>query len=140
MSVTIASAPEATKNETIVSGAENAAQVRRRFPDRVPIIVTRHSPDGTLPVLPRNKFLPPHDFTLGQFQHILRRYLKLKPSEALYLFAQDKHTKHAVFPPISMLVSQLDKEYASAEDGFLHLTYSSENAFGNARTMAAEVT
>lgn len=119
----------AVPQETVVPAVDSSSTVRRRFPERVPIFVAP-APGSTLPPLTRNKFLPPQDFTVGQFHYILRRYLKLKPAEALYLFAQDRRTKQPVFPPVSMLLSQLDKECASAEDGFLHLTYSSENAFG----------
>jgi GABA(A) receptor-associated protein len=57
-------------------------RLRSKYPNRLPVIV--ETAKGL--IMPKNKFLCPDDLTVGQFHFTVRRALKLKPHEAIYLF------------------------------------------------------
>lgn len=101
---------------------EESRRIMLKYPDRRPIICQRGYNLET-PLLPRNKFLVPHELTIGQFMYVIRKHLKLEPEKGLYLFVSN------IIPTNSSLVSNLYDEYKS-DDGFLYITYSIENTFG----------
>jgi GABA(A) receptor-associated protein len=101
---------------------EESRRIMLKYPDRRPIICNRGYNSET-PLLPRNKFLVPHELTIGQFMYVIRKHLKLEPEKGLYLFVSN------IIPTNSTLVSNLYDEYKS-DDGFLYITYSIENTFG----------
>ena len=96
--------------------------VRTKKPDYIPVIVERAGRDS--PALDKEKFLVPNDLTASQFLYVLRRRLKMKSEQALFLLCNNRavtgnttlrHTRDTSIP---------------SEDGFLYITYSLENAFG----------
>lgn len=96
-------------------------RILQRYPDRVPVIATSQSP---LRSMIRFKFLSPADLSLGQFVPNLRKQVDVKPEEALFIFVNNTS------PPMSALMGQIYKSHKD-EDGFLYITITSENAFGN---------
>lgn len=101
--------------------ANESMRLRRKYTDRVPVII---KPTGGL-VVEKYKFLIPNDLTLGQFAHTMRNYTKtLKAEAALYYFINNQ------LVPMSMLLSQIDKQHTS-EDGFLYMDVAIESTFGN---------
>lgn len=72
----------------------------------------------------QKKFLVPNDLTIGQFQYVIRKRIKLAPEQAIFLFVG----KGTLAPSNAPLQQMYDKH--KDEDDFLYMTYSSENTFG----------
>ena len=101
---------------------KEAANIRGKYPDRVPIIVEK-SISSDIVLIDKNKFLAPADLTLGQFMFIIRRRMKLPPEQAIFVFIRNH------IPMQSILLSSLYNEFKD-DDGFLYITYAGENTFG----------
>lgn len=99
-----------------------AKKVLEKYPDRIPVIVENADNSG-LPPLDKNKYLVPHDLTVGQFAFVIRKRIKLEPEKAIFMFVNN------TLPPTAMLMSQLYKEN-SEKCGFLYISVQSENTFG----------
>lgn len=97
---------------------EHAEVMRKKNPDRIPVIVK--SRDKI--VLKRNKYLVPFDLTIGQFQYVLRKNTNLNSSEAFFLFINSKLIQS------SMIMKQVYEIYN--KDGFLYIDLAKENVFG----------
>ena len=102
---------------------QESLKIRTKYPDRVPIIVERDMKSDIIEI-DKKKYLVPNDLTMGQFQYVIRKRIKLEPTKALFVFINN------TLPPTSSLVSQLYQE-KSDDDGFLYINYSSENTFGS---------
>jgi len=72
----------------------------------------------------KKKYLVPADLTCGQFVFVIRKRLKLPPEQAIFLFVNGS------IPPTAQLLSAVFEEHKD-EDGFLYVTYSGENTFGD---------
>jgi GABA(A) receptor-associated protein len=85
------------------------------YPDRIPIIVEKAAGRSSkaLPDIDKKKFLCPGDITVGQFQFVIRKRLKLEAEQALFLTVKD------AIPPSSALLSQVYQDFKD-EDGFLY--------------------
>jgi GABA(A) receptor-associated protein len=100
-------------------------RIRIKYPDKVPIIVTKSSSAvKSLVNIDRNKFLAPEDLTIGQFLTVIRKRIKVNDSESIFLFIDDN-----TMPPTSVSLNQIYHDYKD-DDGFLYITYCSENVFG----------
>jgi GABA(A) receptor-associated protein len=95
----------------------------------------------------KKKYLVPADLTVGQFVYVIRKRIKLSPEKAIFIFVDE------VLPPTAALMSSIYEEHkvtfspwrapevqqspescanvVQDEDGFLYITYSGENTFGN---------
>lgn len=73
----------------------------------------------------KKKYLVPQDLTVGQFVYVIRKRIKLAPEKAIFIFVNN------VLPPTAALMSAIYEEHKE-EDGFLYITYSGENTFGDA--------
>lgn len=103
---------------------EESTKIREKYPDRIPCIVEKTNKCKTLASLDKRKYLVPCDLTFGQMIFIVRKRIRLSPEKAIFLFVNNK------IPPSSSLLSQVYNEF-KASDGFLYITYSSENTFGS---------
>eukprot|EP00246_Nothoceros_aenigmaticus_P007136 TRINITY_DN20777_c0_g1_i1.p1 TRINITY_DN20777_c0_g1~~TRINITY_DN20777_c0_g1_i1.p1 ORF type:complete len:120 (-),score=33.06 TRINITY_DN20777_c0_g1_i1:137-496(-) len=111
------------KNEyTFEERAAEAARMKARYGNRVPVIVEKASRTDVQD-MDKKKYLVPVDLTVGQFVHILSKRLKLQPGEALFIFVGD------VLPQTAAMMGAVYEEYKD-EDGFLYVTYSGEKTFG----------
>jgi len=106
---------------TFENRCKESAKVLDKYPDRIPVIVETN--DNLLPPIDKKKFLVPKDITVGQFQYIIRRRIKLKPETALFFYINN------ILPPTSSLMSQIYDEHQN-EDKFLYIIYNGENTFG----------
>lgn len=102
-----------------------AARIRAKYPDRIPIIVEM---DGgcnakDIPKIDKQKFLVPADLTMGQFQYVVRKRIKMNCEKALFIFVNRR------LVPTSQTISNTYEEHKH-EDGFLYVIYSGENTFG----------
>ncbi|XP_067010988.2 gamma-aminobutyric acid receptor-associated protein isoform X2 [Anabrus simplex] len=97
-------------------------KIRRKYPDRVPVIVER-APWCKLADLDKKKYLVPSDLTVGQFYFLIRKRIHLRPEDALFFFVNN------VIPPTSSTMGALYKEYHE-EDHFLFIAYGDETVYG----------
>jgi len=90
----------------------------------VPIIVEKYKKERNLPHIDKVKFLVPQDLTLSQLSTILRNRLEISSTESFFLFVSGKS-----LPSLSTSVAELYRDH-SDEDGFLYVSYASQEAFG----------
>ena len=103
---------------------ESERMVNKYF-DRVPIIVEKsQTRNNTLPDIDKHKYLVPKDLTIGQFQHVIRKRIKLDSTTALFIFVNKN-----IIPPSTSFVANIYDDHKS-EDGFLYIHYATENTFG----------
>lgn len=103
---------------------ESVKKIIDKYPDRVPVYVTRGKGDRNLKNIDQNKFIVPEDITLGQFMAIIRKKIELGPELALFLFVNK-----GVLPPQSVTMASLYNQYKN-DDGLLEIEYCGENTFG----------
>ena len=103
---------------------QECTRILLKYPDKVPIIIEKDPKSNFLtPDIEKHKYLVSGDFTFGNFFCIIRKKLKLKPEEAIFMFIDN------ILPINTCLISQLYKEHKN-EDGFLYIKYNYENTFG----------
>ena len=98
-------------------------KINSKYENLIPVIVTKDD-KSDLQELDKTKFLVPADLTVGNFLAIIRKRVTLRPEQGLYL------TIDNTMPPTQATMFVIYDEYKS-EDGFLYVTYSGENTFGN---------
>ena len=99
-----------------------SSKIMKRYPTRIPIIVEKQY-GCKLDNLTKNKYLAPQDMTMSQFLFMVRRRIKLEPSEAIFLMVN--RTLVSGSQPIYKIY-----EDHKDSDGFLYMIYTSENTFG----------
>ncbi|KAI4365469.1 hypothetical protein MLD38_021453 [Melastoma candidum] len=99
-----------------------AARIREKYPDRIPVIVEKADRSDILDI-DKRKYLVPADITVGQLVYVVRKRLKLSHEKAMFIFVKNS------LPPTGALMSAIYEENKD-EDGFLYMTYSGENSFG----------
>jgi GABA(A) receptor-associated protein len=110
------------KRKTLAERQEIFRKVNGRHPERIPIIC--EPSNGCRIELDKYKYLCPQEVPLGEFLHIIRKRMpKLRNGEAVFLLVNN------VSPCNSRPLGVLYDEHKQ-EDGFLYLTYDSENTFG----------
>lgn len=97
--------------------------MKKKYPTRTCIYLERTS-GSKLPDIDKNKFLVPNDLSVGQMMHVIRKRLTIDSTKAIFLF-----TERNTVPVTSQTIGSLYKECANA-DGFLYLTYNTEDTFG----------
>jgi GABA(A) receptor-associated protein len=97
-------------------------KIRVKYPHKVPVYVTKLA-DSPIPAISKNKFLVPSDITLASFMYVIRKWIKLKPEQAIFFFINGS------MPVMSMTMDQLYFQNKS-DDGLLRITYAAENTFG----------
>jgi len=102
---------------------EVADRIKAKYSDRIPVIVEK-APKSDVPDIDKKKYLVPADITVGKFVYEIRKHMKLSPEKAIFLFVNN------TIPPTAALMSQIYERYKN-EDGFLYISYSGENSFGN---------
>jgi len=101
---------------------EETKKIREKYPDRVPVIVSR-AQNCTLNDIDKHKFLVPNDLTIGQFVNVIRKRIKVSESMGIFIFVKN------ILPPNSSLMSQIYNEFKE-DDGFLYIIYNGESVFG----------
>ncbi|KAA6368447.1 MAG: putative autophagy associated protein Atg8 [Streblomastix strix] len=117
--------PFKTKYPLEVRKAE-AGKMTSKYPDRVPVICER-ADKSDIPEVDKKKFLVQSDMTIGQFVYVIRKRIKLSPEKAIFVFIDNS------IPPTAAVMSTIYAQYKMkhpADDGFLYITYSGENTFG----------
>ena len=111
------------KEFTFKQRIDESSRIREKYQDRVPIICEKSDKSNTLVSIDKKKYLVPTDLTCGQFAYVIRKRMSLPAEQAIYLFVG------GVIPAMSSLMNTVYNDYHD-EDGFLYITYASENTFG----------
>ena len=101
---------------------QESTKVKDKYSNKVPIVVTK-TQNCNLPDIDKNKYLVSNDMVLSQFLYTIRKRIKLEPSEALFFFIGDVVSNN------SASIGELYHLHKD-KDGFLYITYTSENTFG----------
>ena len=100
---------------------EEAKKILSKYSDRVPVIVQKNKNDD--PDIDKNKFIVPRDLTMGQFQYVIRKRLRLSPEKGLFLYVG------GTVITSSELMTTVYETYCS-DNLFLYVRYGMENVFG----------
>lgn len=100
-------------------------KIRTQYPDRVPVICEK-AERANVPDIDKSKFLVPQDLSVGQFKYVVQKRLKVDHSKAIFLFIDGNLLATTQTPLAALYAEHKD------EDGFLYVTYSSEDSFGTA--------
>ena len=73
---------------TLEKRQDEALRIKKKYPNRVPIICERYTVGD--PEIDRKKYLVPDDLSISNFIYVIRKRIKLKPENALYLFVNGK--------------------------------------------------
>lgn len=100
-------------------------RILMKFPERIPIICEKDKAkaNDTLPELVKQKFLVPKDIKVCEFIFVLRSKLKVGPEYAIFI------TINGIIPSSTDIMSHIYEEHKDS-DGFLYVTYGTENTFG----------
>ena len=96
--------------------------IMNRYKSRIPIIVEKYE-GCELPEIDKLKYLVPKDMTMPQFIFVIRKRIKLDPSQTLFVMVNN------TLVGSSKLISEIYDELKD-KDGFLYVTYTNENTFG----------
>ncbi|XP_014379948.1 microtubule-associated proteins 1A/1B light chain 3C-like, partial [Alligator sinensis] len=109
------------------SRQREVAAVRAKFPNKLPVILERYPREKALPVLDRTKFLVPQELTMGQFVAIIRNRMALSAAQSFYFLVEGNRSLISA----SLTMAEV---YARSRDpdGFLYMTYASQEVFGGA--------
>lgn len=110
------------KNRLFEERKEEADRIRKKYPDRIPIILSRHSHTDML--VDKYKYLSPCDSTVLSLLYHIRKNIKLRPEQAIYLLINEEMCN-------ATLTMDAIYETKKDADGFLYITYSNENTFGS---------
>jgi len=102
--------------------ADEATRIKKKYPDRIPVIVEK-AQQSDIPDIDKHKFLVPKDLTVSQFIYVIRKRVKIKAEEAIFLFINNS------LPASSELMSTV-YENNKDEDQFLYTKFSGESTFG----------
>ena len=99
-------------------------RILRKFPNKVPVFLIRDkSTSSLLPIISKSKFLVPSFFSIAEFIYSIRKWVKLRPEQAIFIYIGH-------YIPASHLTMEEVYAHHKSKDGLLRITYSSENTFG----------
>lgn len=99
-------------------------RIRKKFPSKIPVVVERYQREVNLPLMDKTKFLVPQDLTVMSFAIIIRNRLHVSTNRAFYFVINNQSMAST-----SKTMAELYKEHKD-EDGFLYMTYASQEMFG----------
>ena len=110
------------ETHSIEDRIKESQKITLKYPSRVPIIVEK-SCKCDLQDIDKKKYLVPKDMTMGQFVFVIRKRIKLDTSQALFVMVNNS------LEGSNKLLGEVYDDKAN-KDGFLYITYTSENTFG----------
>ena len=63
---------------------DESSRVKRKYPNRIPVIVERAENCNEIAKIDKTKYLVPGDLTVGQFIYVIRK-IKLNSEQALFV-------------------------------------------------------
>uniref|UniRef100_UPI003AB0E651 microtubule-associated proteins 1A/1B light chain 3C n=2 Tax=Centroberyx TaxID=88664 RepID=UPI003AB0E651 len=113
------------QRKSFATRKQEVAGIRSKFPNKIPVIIERYQREKYLPPLDKTKFLVPQELTMTQFVTIIRNRMALLPTQAFYLLIDSSG-----LASMSLTMAQVYKDHKD-EDGFLYMTYASQEMFGS---------
>ncbi|XP_038142530.1 microtubule-associated proteins 1A/1B light chain 3C [Cyprinodon tularosa] len=112
------------QRKCLATRKDEVCNIRSKFPNKLPVIVERYVREKNLPLLDKTKFLVPFELTLSQFLCLLRNKIALDQTQTLFLLVGGKS--------MSCMSSSMGEIYSHFRDsdGFLYITYASQEVFG----------
>ena len=107
---------------TVEKRLRESERIRGKYPDRIPVICEKDE-KSAVPDIDKKKFLVPGDLTVAHFILVIRKRIKVSPDFAICVYVNGNIASG------TQLMSALYDEYCDP-DGFLYLTYKTENTFG----------
>ena len=104
------------------SRSHESDKIILKYPTRLPVIVEKQE-NCLLNDINKNKYLVPKDMCMNQFIFIIRKRIQLESSQSLFVMINNQLSPSNI-PLGEIYEKQKDK------DGFLYMTYTSENTFG----------
>ena len=101
---------------------QESNKILLKYPTRVPIIVEKHE-KCQFEEINKKKYLVPKDMPMNQFVFVIRKRIKLDPSQSLFVMVNNSLVSS---PELLGEVYETKKD----TDGFLYMTYSGESTFG----------
>lgn len=105
-----------------ISRYHESSRVLNKYPDRIPVICEK-SKNCKMDEIDKHKYLVPIHLTCGQFIYVIRKRLNLSAEKAIFIII------NGTIPPTSTNIAEIYYKNKN-EDGFLYITYTSENVFG----------
>lgn len=102
---------------------KDTTQIKYKYPDRIPIICEKQQKNTYLQTLAKKKYLVPMDLTIAQFIYVIRKNINIDQNTAIFLCIGN------IIPPSNAMFGFLYDTYKDI-DGFLYITYTTENTFG----------
>lgn len=102
---------------------DESTRIKEKYPDKIPIIIERGD-ISDLPNMDKQKILIQKDLTIGQFLFIVRKKINIDSTQALFLFINNTH-----IPSSNSTIAEAYNKHMD-KDGFLYITYNSQQAFG----------
>lgn len=99
-------------------------RITKKYPNRLPVIVQKGKGDTKLPDFDKHKFLVPRSITMGMFFNIIRKRIKLKPEEAMFMFVNDQLVCN------SETMEETYEKHKNPVDLFLLVEITGESVFG----------
>lgn len=120
------------QRKSLATRKEEVENIRTKFPTKIPVIVERYPKESQLPLLDKTKFLVPQELGISQFLTIIRNRMRLGPTQAFYLLINNRS-----IASMSKTIAEVYLE-SHDEDGFLYVTYASQEMFGYLANKASE--
>ena len=98
------------------------AQAQVKHPECIPTIFLPGNEET--PLMSREKFLVPRNLTGYEIYRIARMRLELQSGQAIFLLCGNRMLSHTT------AAYELQHAHRDSSDGFLYITYTLENAFG----------
>jgi len=99
-----------------------SSRVLQTYHEKIPIICEKHTP-STILNIDKNKYLAPFNISVAQFIYVIRQRLSLPSEKAIFIFI------NGIIPSSSSMLLDYYIQHKDP-DGFLYITYASENVFG----------
>jgi GABA(A) receptor-associated protein len=111
------------KDKPIAERKKDVQNMLKRYAGRIPIIIDKVK-NSPVPDLDKTKYLVPYDLTVGQFLYVIRKRIKLEPSQAIFIFFKNELVN------TGMTIGEVYNKYKNVDDEMLYATYSGESTFG----------
>lgn len=104
--------------------SKEAMDTRKRYPNKVPLVVERYKKEKFIGEIDKVKWLVPCEMTSLQLSIVLKQRLHLPPGKEFFLLINGKQ-----IPSLNVPMVTLHQKFAD-DDGFLYFTYASQETFG----------
>lgn len=106
-----------------------ANRIIKKYHDRIPVVIEQSSLSRSrLPELDRHKYMFPKDDTIAMVQNTIRKRLNLSQAHAIFLLCDGALLSNQDL--ISVVYNEQKVKHGDQFDGFLFITYRSEETFG----------